>query len=144
MSLVWFGDVWKRSGGKLTRTRRSNLRGAWPLLWSLQLISWLLAPLLWNSTPRSTAALLKRRGSSVTSWKHRPYYLRPAHMSSGGVTVTVNPRPDRATLVTIHDGVRTISVYGIGAALTHLEAHGLERNDPLLEWLWALRRLVNE
>jgi hypothetical protein len=65
-------------------------------------------------------------------------------MSSGRVTVTVNPRPDRSSLVTIHDGMRTVSVYGIGAAVTHLEAHGLEPDDPLLEWLWALRRLVNE
>ena len=145
MSLVWFGEVWKRSGGTLSAKRASRVHGVWLLRWCLQLISWTLVPLLWSSTPPSTAASRKRRGSSVTSWRRNwrkqmgGAELKPQWLSSNGVTVTVTPRWMQPHLVTIHDGVRTCSVYGLAAARVELEARGVEADDLLMEWLWGLQ-----
>jgi hypothetical protein len=134
MSLVWFGDVSKRSGAKILQKKGSRVRGVWPLLWLLQLLSWMLAPLMRRSTPSFREDSRKRRGSY-----QQQRLLRPMHMSSSGVTVTLTPRGEGAPLVTIHNGLQTTSVYGIAAARVHLRSHGLEKDDPLMEWLWALQ-----
>lgn len=134
MSLVWFGDVSKRSGARILRKKHSAVRGVWPVLWLLQLLSWLLAPLMRPSTRSSREGSRKLRGSY-----QQQRLLRPMHMSSSGVTVTITPRGESAPLVTIHNGLQTTSVYGIAAARVHLRSHGLEKDDPLMEWLWALQ-----
>lgn len=134
MSLVWFGEVSKRSGAKILRGKHSKACGVWPLLWLLQLLSWLLAPLMRPSTRSSREGSRRRRGNY-----QQQRMLRPMHMSSSGVTVTITPRELSAPLVTIHNGLQTTSVYGIAAARVHLRSQGLEKDDPLMEWLWALQ-----
>lgn len=141
MSLAWFGVPSQPSGQASTVMKRWSHSDAWALLLVLRLIGCLSGPLLWSSTPRSTAPSRKRR----VSWR-RPRRLRSRRFKSweSDVTVTVNPRVGNPLLVTLHWPERSSSHYGMRAARLALVASGLEATDPALEWLWAQQEELGE
>jgi hypothetical protein len=136
MSLAWFGPASQPSGGKSTMTKRLNPSCGWPLLWTLRLLGWLAAPLLWSSTPPSIAASKKRRGSWLKRQPRRP---KASSFSSWDSTIalTITPRLGHPPLVTIHQSGSSSSCYGLRAARQALSARGVPSDDPLIQWLWS-------
>ena len=149
MSLVWFGELSKRSGLMLSRRKASAASGVWLLHWGLLLISWLITLLSLRCIQPFNAVFRKRRGRFAASCQQRSTqwmdaHLKPAWLSSSGVTVTVTPRQGQPHLVTIHQGKQTCSVYGLSAARVELAARGIEHDDLLMEWLWGLEVSASE
>ncbi len=145
MSLVWFGPASTPSGAGSSMRRSSTRSGGWPLLWTLRLLGWLAAPLLWSSTPPSTAASRKRRGSWLLQHR-RPRALRSRSVYSWteDLQVMVVPRRGQPHLVTTLWREESHCHYGLRAARIALISQGLEATDPVIEWLWTQQGVIGE
>lgn len=145
MSLAWFGPASTPSGID-SSTRRLWIRsGAWPLLWSLRLIGWLSAPLLWSFTPPSIGRSRRRRDVWLLQLRRpRPLRRRSFHSWRQELRVTICPRRGQPHLVTTLWGHESHCHYGLRAARMALISEGVEATDPVIEWLWQQQEVIGE
>lgn len=133
MSLAWFGAVSRPSGQTSTVMKRWNRSGVWPLLLALRLIGCLSSALLWNSTPRSTGPSGKQRGRSA-----RRQRVKRENWSQRGLVIQVVHRAGMGPVISATYGNSSGSFYGVSELKDWLLALGMEADEPVMEWLWAL------
>lgn len=133
MSLVWFGDVSKPSGPMSSRTRHWMAISVWQQPWLWWLALWLIARLLQSYT------LLRR----VHSWKQRVKFKRSLSVpkrnwSQRGLAIQIARRHGMAPVVSVTYGKAASSFYTPQAARDWLLELGMNPQEPVLEWLWAI------
>ncbi len=139
MSLVWFGDVSRRSGPTSTRTKHWMAIPAWQQPWLWWLALWLAALLLQSYT------LLRR----VHSWRQRVKSKRSLSVpnqiwSQRGLAIQIAQRRGMAPVVSVSYGNVASSFYTPQAAKDWLLELGMDPQEPALEWLWAMEEQFSE
>ncbi len=139
MSLVWFGDVSKRSGPMSTRTKCWTAIPVWQQPWLWWLALWLAALLLQSYT------LLRR----VHSWRQRVKSKRSLSVgnriwSQRGLAIQIAQRQGMAPVVSVSYGNVASSFYTPQAAKDWLLELGMDPKEPVFEWLWAMEEQFSE
>jgi len=134
VSLVWFGDVSRRSGRTATRTKRSTVRSAWRRYWLWWLSLWLAERLLQSFTLFQRVRSWKRRGRST-----RRSIVKRENWSQRGLVIQVVHRTGMGPVISATYGNSSGSFYAIREVKDWLLSLGLEPDEPVMEWLWSLQ-----
>lgn len=133
MSLVWFGDVSRRSGRTPSKTNSSTATRGWRRHWLWWLSLWLAEHLLQSYTLYQRVHSWRQRVRS----RRRPPVKRD-NWSQRGLRIQVVHRQGMPPVISATCGAVSSSFYEPSEVKDWLLSLGMEPDEPVMEWLWAL------
>lgn len=144
MGTAWFGPVSRPSGTFSSPTSHWIRPLAWVQCSLLLLSSFVLGLLLWSSTPSVGGPFKKLRGSWKNKFRSLPMNTQSWSQRGLKVTITERPLANQPPVVTATVGHQSISAYTVLEVKNFLLEQGVEADEPVMEWLWALQEQGHE